>query len=158
VTELVAPVLGAPPLERYGQPEYVLGDSPAVAEHFVGPIGGGYLHRLLSIHVRLVTDATVADRTVLVEYRDDADRRYMLSGAPVTQPASTTTDWTFDVWQEQAEWEIDATVVVPLKPLILFPTHDFRVFVDAIQVGDQLSLVRFWRERFYPGDAQGLPE
>lgn len=150
---LVAPLLDAPPLRRYGPPEYVVEPTPAVASHFVGDIGGGYWTRLLSVHVRLVTDANVANRTVLVEYRDDADRRYMLSGAPVVQTASDTIDWTFDVFQGQAEWEIDDTVVVPLKPMLLLPGHDFRVFVDNVQAGDQLSLVRFWRERFYPVDA-----
>lgn len=153
------PLLDAPELLRYGPPEYVKGDQPAAGAMFSSEVGGGYWTRLLSVHVRLVTDANAADRTVLVEYRDDADLRYMVSGAPVTQPASTTTDWTFDPWQAQAEWEVDATVLVPLKPLLLLPSHDFRVFVDNVQAGDQLSRIRFWRERFYPPDpVPGLPE
>lgn len=156
--ELVAPPLATPPLERYGPPEYVKGDSPAAGAMFSSEIGGGFWTRLLSVHVRLVTDANVANRTVLVEYRDDGDNRYMISGAPVTQAASTTTDWTFDVFQAQAEWTIDDTVVVPLKPLLLLPGHDFRIFVDNVQATDQLSRIRFWRERFYPGNAIGLPE
>jgi hypothetical protein len=153
--------LDSPPLVRYGLPEYRLGDAPAAAAHFVQAVEGAFFVRLVSLHVRLVTDANAANRTVLVEYRDDADRRYDLSGAPVTQPASTTTDWIFSAFQAQAEWEIDGTVLVPLHPVLLLPTHDFRVFVDNVQAGDQLSLVRFVWERFYttsqPSQAVPLP-
>ena len=153
MSALAAPVVDAPPLRRYGAPEYVKGEQPSVAAMFSSEVGGGYWSRLLSLHVRLVTDANAADRQVLVEYRDDADNRYMVSGAPVTQSASDTVDWLFDAFQAQAEWEVDGSVLVPLKPLLLLPGHDFRVFVANLQVGDQLSRIRFWRERFYPLDA-----
>jgi len=153
---LIAPVLDAPPLRRYGLPEYVQGAQPAANAHFVQEIESRYFVRLISVFCRLVTDGTAAARTVLVEYRDAADARYAFSGAPVTQAASTTTDWAFNVFQGQAEWEIDATILVPLAPILLLPTFDFRIFVDNIQAGDQLSLVRFVWERFYT-DVQLVP-
>lgn len=147
-----APLLDAPPLRRYGLPEYVRGDAPAAGAHFSQAIDGRYMTRFLTVFARLVTDANVANRTVLVEFRDDADRRYAMSGAPVTQSASSTNDWAFNAFQGQAEWEIDGTITVTLAPLLLPPTHDIRVFVDNIQVGDQLSLISFTWERFYWGD------
>jgi len=145
---LPAPVLDAPPLRRYGLPEEVNGAEPAAGAHFVQEMDSLYFARLVSVFCRLVTDATAANRTVLVEYRDAADRRYALAGAPVTYPASTTIDWAFNAFQPRAEWEVDSTVLVPLPPMLLLPTFDFHVFVDNIQVTDQLSLVRFVWERF----------
>lgn len=146
---LRTPILDAPPLVRYGLPEYLKGATPAVAAHFVQELGGNFFTRLLSVFVRLETDENAANRTVLVEYRTDEDARFMISGAPVVQTATTTTDWEFDVFQGQAEWTIDDSILVPLKPFLLPPAFDFRVFVDNIQAGDQLSLVRFTWERFY---------
>lgn len=146
---LAAPDLGSPPLRRYGLPAYNERQNPAAGAHFSEQPRGLYRTRLLSVFCRLVTDATAANRTVLVEYRDDGDQRYMISAAPVTQAATNTNDWVFDVWQGQAEWTVDDSIIVPLKPLILPPLHDFRIFVDNIQVGDQLSLIRFWWEQFF---------
>jgi len=147
--DLRAPLLDAPPLRRYGLPAWEYRDSPAAAAHFTEELGGLYIVRLISLHVRLVTDANVANRTVLVEYRDAADARLDFSGAPVVQTATDTVDWIFSAFQGQAEWEIDDSILVPLKPSFLPPTFDFRVFVDNIQAGDQLSRIRFKWERFY---------
>jgi hypothetical protein len=145
----LAPLLDSPPLVRYGLPEYVKGDAPAAAAHFVQAMEGRYHTRLISVICRLVTDANAANRTVVVEYRDDGDLRYFLNGAPVTQAASTTTDWFFNSFLGQPDWEVDGTILVPLAPLLLPPTHDFRIFVDNVQAGDQLSQIRFVWERFY---------
>jgi hypothetical protein len=160
------PLLDAPALYRVGLPEYERGASPAAGEHFAPALDGSYFYRLLSLHVRLVTDATAADRTVVIEYRDTEDSRYDLSGNPVTQDESTTTDWIFSVFTEHGEWPVDDTILVPLHPVLLLPTHDFRVFVDNVQAGDQLSRIRFMFERFYTTgqpvlapflDAAGVP-
>ena len=154
-----APVLDAPVLRRYGEPEYVRGAQPAAAAHFTQAIGGGYLTRLVTVFARLVTDATAANRTVLLEYRDEAARRWHIDGAPVTQPASTTTDWSWSAFRGQPDWTVDDTVMLALSPVLLLPTMDFRVFVDNIQAGDQLSLVAFTQERFFPPDpSPGLPD
>jgi hypothetical protein len=143
------PELDAPPLVRYGWPDLVYGDSPAAGAMYTFPITGRFLQRPISIFVRLVTDANVASRTVAIEFRDDAARRFNLCGAPVTQSASSTNDWVFSVWQEQAEWSVDSSIIVPLASVLLVPTYDFRIYVSNIQAGDQLSLIRIQRERFF---------
>lgn len=143
------PLVDAPALKRFGLPEYVKGDNPAAGAHFSAQVGGHDFLRLLTVYCRLVTDANVATRTVLVEFRDDADNRFAFSGAPVTQSATDTVDWAFNVFQDQAEWEIDDSILIPLAPILLFPTFDFRIFVDAVQAGDQLSQIRWTQERFY---------
>jgi len=157
VPDPYAPLLDSPPLRRYGHPEYVRGDAPAAGAEFTREIEGRYLVRLLSLFVRLVTDATVASRTLRLEFRDDADRVYDICGNPVTYPASSTEDYSFSVWQPRGEWEVSAANLVPLHPLLLPPTHDFHIEVTNIQATDQLSLISWWWERFYSGDDPGAP-
>ena len=149
---LRTPELDAPPLVRYGNPEYVRRDNPAAGAEFTEALGGKFRVRLLTLFVRIVTDATVANRTLRLEYRDAADTVYAVMGNPVTYPASSTEDFAFSVFQPRGEWEVAATNLVPLHPLLLPPTHDFHIEVNNIQVGDQLSLISFWWERFYAED------
>jgi len=144
-----APLLDSPPLVRYGLPEYVRGDAPAAGAEFTQEIEGRYHVRLLTFFVRLVTNATVANRTLRLEFRDDADRVFDVCGNPVTYPASSTEDYSFSVWQPRGEWEVSATNLVPLHPILLPPTFDFHIEVTNIQVGDQLSAISWWWERFY---------
>lgn len=156
--ELLAPTLDAPQMRRYGPPELVFGTSPAAGAHFSAEVGEGYWSRLLSVHVRLVTSAAVAAREVVVECRDVQDQRFALYGAPVTVSASDTVDYVFSVFQPRAEWEVDSAVIVPLGADLLYPGCDFRIFVVNVQAADQLSRIRFQRERFYPPDDVGQPD
>lgn len=147
-----APLLDAPPLIRYGEvPSLEYGAQPAVATAFIQAIEGRYYTRLVTVFCRLVTDANVADRQVFIDYRDAADARYAIAGAPVTQAASTTTDYAFQAFVGQSDWPVDDTVLVTLPPVILLPTHDFRIGIDNVQAADQLSQVRFVWERFWTG-------
>ena len=145
----VAPLLDAPPLTRYGLPELVYGISPAAGADFTQAVEGQVYVRLVSVFCRLVTDATVAAREVVVEYRDAADLRFGLSGAPVTVAASTTVDYAFSVFQGQADWPADTTILVPLAPVLLLPTWDFRLHIVNVQATDQISRIRYTWERFY---------
>lgn len=147
--ELVAPVLDSPPLARYGLPEYVVGDSPAAGANFTQLIEGRYHTRLVSLFVRLVTDANAANRTLRLELLDGQSNVFDVAGNPVTYPASSTEDYSFSAYQAQGEWEVAATNLVPLHPVLLPPTFSFRIAVTNIQVGDQLSRIRWVWERFY---------
>lgn len=146
------PALDAPPLYRYGLPEYVKGQSPAAGAAFTESVGGAYHQRLVSLFVRLVTDATVANRSVFVEYLDGEGNRFAVNGAPVDQAASSTNDWWFSAFQTDAAWPIDSTIIVPLSPILLPPTFSWKVSAVNLQAGDALSRVRFVRERFYTAD------
>ena len=158
---LKTPELDAPPLARYGLPAYERRDNPAAGAEFTEELGGNYFVRLVCFFCRIVTDATVANRTVRLEYRDHADRVYHVNGNPVTYPASSTEDFAFSAFHPRGEWEVSATNLVPLAPLLLPPTHDFHIEVTNIQVGDQLSALSFVWERFYtsapPADLPYLP-
>lgn len=144
-----APILDAPPLKRVGLPEYVRRDNPAAGAEFTEELGGNFHTRLVCFFCRIVTDATVASRTVRLEYRDAADRVFHVNGNPVTYPASSTEDFAFSAFHPRGEWEVSATNLVPLAPILLPPTFDFHIEVTNIQVGDQLSLISFVWERFW---------
>lgn len=145
-----APSLYGPNLRPHGFPYLRRADAPAAGAHFVQTVTGEFWIVLLALFCRLNTDATAAARTLRLEYRDDADNVYDVMGNPVTYPASTVNeDFSFSIWQPRGEWEVATTNLVPLHPLPLAPTYDFRVFVNNIQVGDTLTLVRFVVQEFY---------
>ena len=146
------PTLDSPPLVRYGLPERVFGTSPAAGTDFTQAVDARYFVRLMSVFCRLVTDATVASREVVLEYRDQAANRYDLMGAPVTVSATSTNDYCFSSFQGQADWPEDSSILVPLHPVILLPSDDFRLHIVNVQATDQLSRIRFVWERFYSQD------
>lgn len=146
------PLLDSPALYRYGLPELVFGASPAAGADFVQAVEGRYFARLVSVFVRLVTSAAVANREVVVEYRDPQAQRWMLSGSAIVQAASLTVDYVFDAFRDVVTQPSDATQLIPLSPHLLSGSMDFRVHVVNIDAADQLSRVRFTWERFYSTD------
>lgn len=157
---LVAPVIGAPPLRRFSPPELVVGASPAAGAEFTQEVNDGYWWRLLTLFVSLDTDANAADRTLRLEFRDEAANIYHVNGNPVTYPANSVEAFAFSVWHPRGEWEVEPdTNLVPLAPLLLPPSHDFHINVANIQAGDTLTLIRYTVEKFYPPDSSDyLPE
>lgn len=141
-------LIDAPPLSRFGYAELVAGAQPTAGADFVQAIDARYQIRLLSVFCRLVTSADVATRNVVVEYRDGEDNRFLVNGAPVEVLASTTIDFSFSAWQQRAEWPVDGTVVVPLSPLLLDGSYDFRIHVENMAAADQLSRIRVCWEKF----------
>jgi hypothetical protein len=152
-----APLLDAPPLVRHGLPIYETRANPAAGAQFTETIDGNFLTRLVTLSVRIVTDANAANRTLRLEYLDTQGNVFAVAGNPVTYPANSTEDYFFDVWQGQGEWEVNAANLVPLKPLLLPPTFAFRIAVNNIQATDQLSRIRFTWEQFYTRHQPPIP-
>jgi hypothetical protein len=155
MASVVIPALDSPPLPRYGWPSLEYGATPAAGAHFTKTIEGNYLARLVSLHCKLVTSATVASREVVIEYRDAAARRFGLSGINTTVTASNTQYYEFSAFQPEAVATVDGSALVPLNPILLRPTDDFRVYVVAIDTTDQLSEIRFVWERFFTSGEPG---
>lgn len=151
---IVAPELGAPPLRRFAPPALVVGASPGAATEFTQEINDGMWWRLLTLFVRLTTDANAANRTLRIEYRDEAANLLHVNGNAVTYPASSAEDFSFSVWHPRGEWEIEPdTNLVPLAPLLLLPSWDFNINVDNMQAADTLTRIRFVVEKFYPPES-----
>lgn len=141
--------LDTPALQRYGLPERIIAASPAVATDFTQNVDGQFYARLVGVFCRLVTDANAANRQVVVDYRDVAGNRYDVSGPNAVQAATLTVDYCFSAYAPEEKTAVDGTTIVPLHPLLLLPTDQFRIHVAAVQAGDQLSRIRFTWERFY---------
>ncbi len=154
---LRAPLLDAPPLVREGLPTYERRASPAAGAEFTEEISGDFYVRLVTLAVRLVTDANIANRTLRLEYRDNQDNVFAVCGNPVTYPAASTEDYFFCVFQPRGEWEVSAANLVPLHPILLPPTFDFHIEVTNIQIGDQLSRISFVWEKFLTTGQPLLP-
>lgn len=142
-------LLDSPPLVRYGNPQRIFGTSPSAGSDFTFAPDGRFYTRLVSVFCRIVTDANVANREVVVELRDQQAQRYDLSGIPVTVSANSTNDYAFNIFQPVATSPSDATLLVPLHATLMFPSDDMRIHVVNVQAGDQLSRIRIVLEQFY---------
>lgn len=158
--EYDVPALDSPALVRYGYPEYFQAASPAAGAHFVQQISGAFFVRLIAFTVRLVTSGVAGAREVVVQYRDDQANVYSQNGINTTVVAGQTADYFFGAFIPEAVATVNGSALVPLQPIILPATHDFRAFVVNLDAGDQLSRVRFVWERFYrygqPPSLEGL--
>lgn len=144
-----APVLDTPGLVRYGFPEFVRGTSPAAGADFSYAVEGAYYERIVSLHCKFVADANAASREVVVSYQDAGGLRFGLYGINTTVTASLTAYYEFSAFQPEAVATVDGSALVPLGPLLLAPTQGFKIHVVSIQATDQLSEIRFVRERFF---------
>jgi hypothetical protein len=129
--------------------ERVLAASPAAGAELTVTMDSRYVTRMVSIFLRLVTDATAANREVVVEYLNGAGQRFQLAGAGLVITASTTVDYVFMRSQGQAEWSVDGSVLVPLSSEELEGSEAFKIHVVNIQATDALSRIRYTWERFY---------
>lgn len=156
MTALLDPPYLVEPYKRThaGFREHVLGTAPAAGADFTLPMEGRYVTRLLALRVRLVTDANVANREVVLEYLTGDALRFALMGAPVVVTAGDTVDYVFQAGQGQAEWPCDDSIIVPLVPVFLVPTEAIKLHVVNVQVGDQLSGIRILWERWPTDDAR----
>lgn len=143
------PLIDSPPLERYGLPEYVTRPNPAVATAFTELLGGDWYVRPLTMFCRLVADANAASRDVSLEYLDTGGNVYATYASGTAVTAGQTRDMYWSVWQTSIAVVGTATHLMPLGALLLPPTHTMRISVSNVQVGDQLSRIRFNWERFY---------
>lgn len=155
---LVVPELDAPALRRVAPPELVIAPTPAAGVNFTKAVNDGYWWRLLAITCRLGTDATVANRTVRVEFRGADAVPFVVCGNPVTYPASTSSeDFFFSVWQPEGAWEVGGANLGILAPVLIQPTQDFRITVVNVQAGDTLTRIRYMVERFWPPSSDDYP-
>lgn len=155
---LLAPEVDAPPLLRKAPPELVIPPTPAAGANFTQAVNDGTWWRLIAIACRLDTDANAANRTVRLEYRGTDAVPFLVCGNPVTYPAATVAeDFYFSAWQPEGAWEVGAANLVPLAPILIQPSQDFRLTVVNIQVGDTLTRIRYLVERFWPPDTAEYP-
>jgi len=146
---LLAPALDSPPLQRYGLPEFRRHTSPAAGADFTYSLPGDFYVRLIALHCKFVADANAASREVVVSFEDAGGLRFALAGINTTVTATNTAYYEFGAFQPEAVATVDSSALVPLPPIILAPTQQFKVHVVNIQATDALSEIRTIWERFY---------
>jgi hypothetical protein len=133
-----------------GRNVVVSGDKPAAGVGFV--LTNPYLAEawgvdepaavLVAVAFELVTDATVANRFVSVDY-SDGTVVYARNGVQGAVAASTNpARFTFDATRGQSEANSNADVFAPLLPIVFEPGHQLRIAVANIGAADQLDKVR----------------
>ena len=143
------PFVDAPPAKRLGYPSYVIGANPAAGAAFVRAVDGGVYERYVGIGVRLVTDGNVANREVVVQYRDTDANVVDQMGINATVAANSTADYFFSVFQPLVVATVNLSSLVPLHAEMLLPSWSMRIFIVNVQAGDQLSRIRMRIEQFY---------
>jgi hypothetical protein len=149
VPHVDAPFVDSPPLQRYGWPIYLPAANPAAGNHFVRTVDGQFLERYVGIAVRLATDANVANREIVVQYRDTDGNVVDQNGINAVVAAGTTADYFFSIFQDGVTATVNSSALVPLHAELLLPTWSMRIFVVNVQAGDQLSRIRLRYEQFY---------
>ena len=109
------------------QSDEALNDSDKVLS-----VPSGEIWRILNIHVELVTTATVGNRQMRVEIRDDADDIIGQFSAGAVQAASLTVAYEFMPGVARETAVVDSSLLVPIPlDLILPGLFDFRVYDQA---------------------------
>ena len=124
---------------------------PAVSTGFTITIGSQYWERGAALAFRLVTDSNAANRAVkLVVNGGDCVALATLPAASV-QTATLTWDYTWTPDVSTFNTVAALSVVSPFPHFFLQPEYSLVVTIGAKQVGDQISNIRFYRERFQTG-------
>lgn len=95
----------------------------------------------LSVMCRLTTDATVADRTVALEYQDAAGTRFVVAGSQAVVQANTTQSFCWHPQAGEVAWPIEDAALAPLPQQYLFWGMQLALRVWNGVAGDVLDQV-----------------
>lgn len=128
------------------------GTSPAAGAAFSFTQPGTFVGLLLSLVVQLVTDATVANRTVRLEFDDGNGLIFARSAASPVQTATQTGRYAFTADRTANDSDTNLFFQAPAPQLYVLGGQKVQVNVTNIGAADQLSgIVMLW-ERFRTGD------
>lgn len=139
-----------------GQPGYqelLRGDTPAAGASYRYRVPGNLVLYPLSVMCRLATSAAVGERTLTLEYQDDASVRYLSAGAPVTLAAGQVQGFCWHPKAGGVAWPVEDVAIAPLPSQFLYPSSQLVIKLGSGDVADQLDLIRVNCFRF-PTDGQ----
>lgn len=132
--------------------------TPAAGAEWAMTVPGQGFWRVISIAWRLITDATVADRNVILVADDQTDT-YIESRSSVDQAASLTTR--YSAFAGASPGGFATTLVqlaLPGEGLVLAPGHRLRSRTVNRQAGDAFDSIRALVQEFPMGpDVEWLP-
>lgn len=134
----------------------VLPSIPAVADPAVGggltiAATGGYWLRPISLAFRLVSDGNAGNRQVTLSLLDESSTLLNAVIANGTQAASLTRDYVFATNLTTAATVSNGIFLASLFSCFIRPGWSLVVSVGTVQVGDQISNVRWLCDQFITG-------
>jgi hypothetical protein len=147
---LVPAVAGRP-----GYQDLIRGATPAAGSSYRYTVPGEHVFYPLAVLCRLTTDATVASRSLTLEYQDADGVRYCVAGAPVTLSASDSKSF---CWQPQSggvAWPVEDVAISALPQMMLYPSNSLVIKLSSGAAGDQIDQVRL-TAALYPTEPERL--
>lgn len=126
-------------------------DNPAAGAGFTITIGAAYWERLLALSFRVVSDGNAANRQVTLTVNGGDGVPLAIFPAASVQTATLTYDYSFLPNVQTFNAVTGLRVVSPAPVFFLQPAYTLVVSIGSVQVGDQVSRIRFYRERFQTG-------
>lgn len=131
--------------ELYAAPD------PAANAGFTYTVEGGYWERLAALSFHLVTDSNSANRQVTLSFKDPSGAVLASISPASVQAASLAYDYTFLPTITSAQTVLSLGLLSPLPHFLLQPQWTAVVTIGSKQVGDQVTNIRVYRERYITG-------
>jgi hypothetical protein len=141
----------APYVRGCGTVEIVAGSQPAAQAGFAFNPPGQYVSLLTSLTFTYVTDGTVANRSVRLEWDDGNGLIYAAEGSGAVVQASTTARFRANLDRGAADWDANNFLYLGLPLIYVQPGQVFRINLTNAAAGDQLSAIVMDWERFSSG-------
>lgn len=125
---------------------------PAAGAGFTITVNSSYWERASSLAFRLVTSGTSANRQVRLTVKDGDGVALCSIPTANVQAASLTRDYYFLPNVNAASGPVDGVFLSPLPIFFLQPTWTLVVSIATVDTTDQVSLIRWNRDRFITGD------
>jgi len=140
--------LAAPVFYGRVQPELYAPADPSVATGFTYVVGTAYNERPISLSFVLTTDANAANRQIGLALLDPFGATVAAMPVASVQAASLVYTYSF-LAQVTTPSAVQALKVIsPLMNWIIPPSYQLAVTIGSHQVGDQISVIRYYRDRF----------
>lgn len=155
--ESLGPILLPPHArgELAWQDVIIAGPLPLGEDSFSRTVPGETFEVVQSVRVDLITDATVANRHVLLEVVGGGGGSILFRvPAPATQPASRSANYSFLANLSAAYGPVSDTSVAPLLPMLLPSGYRISIQVGNMQAGDQLEAIVLTLLRIPSGPAR----
>ena len=131
--------------------------SPAAGSNFSHTVGGKHYERLLAARCVVSTDANAANRFVSIDYVNARGVTYCRNAAGLVLTANTSSQaFEWNIGRSEAEWAANTPILAPLFLTFMPPAFQINITLDAIQVGDTITGVHLWLEK-WPTGPRGLP-
>jgi hypothetical protein len=130
--------------------------NPAAATGFTYTVGGNYWERIAALSFVLTSDGNAANRAVLLRVKDGTGATLAAVPTAAVQVASKVYTYTYSGEQAPATDAVGLANIQPMPRLFLQPGFTVVVTIGAVQVGDQISAIRVYREAFDTGP-EGYP-